>query len=192
MPSEDLPDLDPTILLSAAGQREFEAAAQAARENLPVSLVRPMHFSAEELASAEQQLPDIASIFWEEAAREIASEQDRQILFGVDFAEGEEEMVVQAFPNERARFQVGRESPPEFPVYPIRREGQFAPSDGEVVSRRAGGRFQPVPRVNEVRRQVPPGRPVASRATQIVRTPEPPQKVAPTALERLLGPDPFK
>jgi hypothetical protein len=88
-------------------------------------------------------------------------------------------------PNERVRFQVGRESPPPTT---FRRETFSGPSEGAVVSRRgADGRFQAIPRPPEPRPE-----PVPIQAVN-VRPPAPaaPQPPPPTRWERLSGPDPF-
>lgn len=89
-------------------------------------------------------------------------------------------------PNERVRFQVGRESPPPTS---FSRETHAGPSEGRVVSRRGDdGQFQVVPRPSvtlslaqhpvEIRGLTPP-------------IPAPPAPPAPTRWERISGPDPF-
>lgn len=184
MPPEDqLPDLDPMILMSASGRRELEAA-QAAVAPFEGSY----QISEAELHAAEQRLPDLY--------REMALAQERQLSasfegfeLGVDFAE--EEVPNRGLPNERFRFQVGRESPPRHPVQQGVRSG---PSDGEIVSRRrADGRFQPVRRLVGANQGLAEAysSPRISPTSKAAEAP-PPQKLAPTALERILGPDLFK
>lgn len=83
-----------------------------------------------------------------------------------------------AEPNERVRFQVGRESPPRDFLPPSRMR-----QDGEVVSRVGSrGRFESLP---------PPGRPHFVPAPTKPSTPRSEPQAAPISKYELLKSDPF-
>jgi hypothetical protein len=101
-------------------------------------------------------------------------------------------------PNEAARWQVGRQSPPPTS---FSRETFSGPSEGQVVSRRgADGRFQAIRPHDPVRRHDPvlDGRPLRQSQGRMVpapqaqvKQPKAPEPPPPTRYDRLLGPDPY-
>ncbi len=152
----DSSDLDLQALFSV--QAAFEVTA--AQLNAPqVDLVGRQGRRVQERIAAQQdeavvaQLstpqPSLESIFMASAAREIGMDQgDAMALvtasddFAIDYGyDMDSDLTERAVPNEAARFQVGRESPPYRP-FSANREMQ----DGVVVGQRVGGRFETVGR----------------------------------------------
>jgi hypothetical protein len=160
-----LPDLDLQALLSP--QAVFEVTAAELLNTPQIDLVRQQGRRMQERIAAQQDatvssqltappLPSLESIFMASAAREIGMDQVDALAFaissitdvnsdiGFDLAFDTEEGA--AVPNEAARFQVGRESPPYRPF-----SAQNQSQDGVVVGQRVGGRFEPVRRPEAVR-----------------------------------------
>lgn len=163
-----LPDLNLQALLSP--QAAFEVTAAQMLATPPVDLVRQQGRQMRERIAAQQDadaahliqqapaLPSLESIFLANAAREIGMDQADAMAFatasandfGIDYGyDMDADLTERAVPNESARFQVGRESPPHRP-FSASREMQ----DGVVVGQRVGGRFETVGRRPEpVRRE---------------------------------------
>lgn len=204
--ASELPDLDPGILLSPAGQRELEAAQQLARPR-----------QVEVMAKIATGEPNInGDVFTEELLQRVMMDghgepfempSPEEIQFDTEgLIEGS------TAPNEAARFQIGRESPPRRPFgYP-----NASGVDGVVVSQRGSdGRFQAsvrVPRDSTMHRALMEGRVssysmssessavteslarVRAERTQsetVIRAVDAPRP-SPTRWERLNGPDPFE
>lgn len=171
-----LPDLDPAMFLSPSAQKEFYAASSPAAS----VEVQPYHadwvISESEMDAATASAdPDqtLASIFMERAVRETGAsieEAISRISSSDDFSF--EPVEASTTPNERVRFQVGRESPPQVPFY----SSPPRSSDGVEVARVRNGRFEhniPInprmvsvtetPRVASVTRSEPVEAPVRSR-----------------------------
>jgi len=119
----------------------------------------------------------------------------------IEFDGADEYVEGRTTPNDAARFQIGRESPPPTS---FSRETFSGPSEGQVVSQRgADGRFQVTQRRSRaleprdpVRRPDPLSRPVRQSQGRIVPAPpqakvREPQPPPPTRYERMLGNDDF-
>lgn len=204
----ELPDIDPSLLLSPAGRSELEAAQYASRTIEATVEIR----TGEPNANGD--------IFSEEALQQImmstVSEDLGEDFGAVPFPAPEEiefdtEGLIEGAtaPNERARFQIGRQSPPHRPFGHPNASGM----DGVVVSQRGSdGRFQAsvrVPRGSTLHRAIEEGRvhnysmsgssgdirvrsgtaPVPTESTTIKAVQG--GRPAPTVWERLNGPDPF-
>jgi len=155
------------------------------------TLPNSFHIEASAIEEAGP-MPDLGAIMMQRAMQEIGQNNlailSAEDSFQINF-EAEEALAGAGAPNERVRFQVGRESPPA--DYFSRSQNS---TDGEVVSQRsAAGRFQPV-RPAVVRPVITPvrearslvSRPVAS--SQAPRQAPIPREHIKSSYERLMGP----
>lgn len=157
-------------------------------DSVAARLIREGHIRHVSMGEAVGPDPMLVNLFMDGEARQAAEVLGRvadptpatpdAISFEGEGVEG------RTTPNERVRFQVGRQDPP--PIS-FNRETFSGPSEGRVVSRRgADGRFRvqtpPARAVPQIRER--PAPPIATTS----RAPEPPPR---TRYERLLGPDPF-
>lgn len=176
LPEEELPDLDPTMFLSAAGRNELRAASQLQGPAAPIRL--PDHADLGTIGVPRNQGATASSV-----AHAVAAAIELESLWSTPFTDetmasapivdnglGIEFDAEGHAPIEGVRFQIGRQDPPRQPFYSAVRSG---PSEGEVVSRRVGQRFEtvenhPVPAPREPVRHVaakePPPAPVVRRS----------------------------
>jgi hypothetical protein len=173
----ELPDLTPDLFLSVAARNELQAASQLREGAFPMV---PQAGSPQDLTSlwAEPFTDDAMAAEIPQAEDNLFMTPDAAAQYEIEFGDIE---ASGRGPIEDVRFQVGRENPRTRPFYGGRQSG---PSDGQVVSRRVGQRFEPVaaPRPQAPRAPVP--RPVAQE-------PAPPPRLARSAYERIMGKGPF-
>lgn len=175
-----LPDLNLQALLSP--QAAFEVTAAEMLSTPQVDLVRQQSRRMQERIAAQQEatvaaqliatappLPSIESIFMASAAREIGMDAVDAMAyavastndFGIEYDLDLDADTGRTVPNESARFQIGRESPPYRP-FSASREMQ----DGVEVGRRTNGRFEVNGRLAAL-----PHIPYEPRAARMVQAP---------------------
>jgi len=190
VPQGPLPDLDPSMLLSPSAQRELSAArghtflpptTSSAAPEVEMTTGWDLQMGDLDPAPVQATTTDdsLGSIFMAQALREIgpdaAFQADLTSRMSSEIDFDTSGMEQHAAPNERVRFQVGRENPRQIPF-----QARQIASDGEVVRRLTGGRFEPVQRP-----VVAPERPVRSPEPVRASQPEP---NAQSRIDRLLGP----
>lgn len=188
--STRLPDLSPEMLMSPAAIAEMRAA-----------MGTQTHFPTHTTLSAPvpnleaEPDPSLETLFMEGlVGDQVLAEQDsffQNFSFEPDESSG--------VPNEAARFQIGRESPPaSYFDHTSVREAYQRPTDGTVVGQRGrDGRWtasaapRSVPRHEAVTRFAsPPSQPIAPRPAP-QPAPAPAKTYVPSAFERIakgLGP----
>lgn len=156
----ELPDLDPGILMSAEGRQEIAAASFSIGQPLLTSLVTGRNEEEDPIIGLITGVADVETTHFD-------------VDFEIETLEGT------AQPNERVRFQIGRQSPPR-DYFSSGTQAQ----DGSVVGRMgARGRFEstaPAPRPAPVT--------IASTATASRTVPT----ATPVSKYTLLKSDPFK
>lgn len=193
-----LPDLDPALFLSGSAQRELRAAQGAA--SFPViqgaQANQEFEISASGWDIQAQDLEPTTALAGDESLERLFMAQAmletgghvepstaQREAYAIDFDSSDLPAGGRGVPNERVRFQVGRQDPPYEPF-----RSQRSSSDGEVVGSFRGGRFQPtVSRQEAVARATPVRAPQA--ASRPARTA--PEGPAMSRLDRLLAPSPL-
>lgn len=154
----ELPDIDPNLLLSHAAREELAAVSSASQDFMAPALTE----NDADLILGLTSGPDI----------------ETPDYFDVDFEV--ETLEGTTAPNERVRFQIGRQSPPRDFFAPGRSQSQ----DGSVVGRMgARGRFESVQ---------PAPRPVSSPVASVTPAARPAPTAPSVSKYTLLKSDPFK
>lgn len=135
-----LPELKPEMFMSVAAQREVQAAQAPVLASIWSTDVTMSRIVPEEDDSMSvERMPSLSDLLLAEAQREVSDfspVSDISEDFDFEFSTGEIEGTTS--PNEAARFQIGRQSPPRSPFQSS--DVRSGPSEGEVVSRRIAGR----------------------------------------------------
>ena len=160
----ELPDLDPGLLMSSEARQEVLAASFSIGQPLLSSMVMGT-------GSNEEEDPILGLI------TSIAADAETPDHFDVDF--DVETLEGTAAPNERVRFQIGRQSPPRDYF-----SSQSQSQDGSVVGRMgARGRFEST---------LPATRPVSVPIASTTPAARPAPTATPVSKYTLLKSDPFK